>query len=494
MAAAEPLALALGAPELLRDGGLIGGSWVREGGGGRFAVEDPATGAVVAELPRMGAAETDRAIAAAEAALRPWRSRPARERAALLRAWFELVVAHQDDLATLITAEQGKPRAEARGEVLFAASFLEWFGEEAKRVYGETIPAPSADRRLFVTHDAIGVGAAITPWNFPAAMITRKAGAALAAGCPLVVKPAEQAPLTALALAWLAQEAGIPAGVVNVVLGAAEDAPAIGSAITASPVVRAISFTGSTAVGKLLMRQCADTVKRVSLELGGNAALLVFEDADLDAAVAGTIASAFRNAGQTCVCARRLIVHERVHDAFCEKLAAAVGALKVGAGTEPGVDIGPLIDDAAVAKVRRHVEGAVADGARIVTGGRPHVRGGRFWEPTVLAGVDPAMEVCCEETFGPVVGVIPFADEAEALALANGVPSGLAGYAFTRDAARQWRLAAEAECGVLGINTGLISVETAPFGGVKESGLGREGAREGVAEWLETKYVCLGGL
>lgn len=500
MSAAEPglrdrvAPLDLTRPDLLRSCGLVGGEWIEADSRLRFSVEDPATDRVIVDLPRMGEAETLRAIEAAAEAQEHWKALPAQARAKILRGWSDSMLENIEDLAALITAEQGKPLAESRNEIEYAASFFEWFGEQGKRIYGQEIPAPVPGRRLFSVHDPIGVGAGITPWNFPAAMITRKAGAALAAGCSIVLKPAEQAPLTGLAIAYLGLEAGVPKGMVNVITGDEPDAPIIGQTITGSKTVKAISFTGSTAIGKLLMRQCADTVKRVSLELGGNAPLLVFEDADLDEAVNGSVASAYRNAGQTCVSARRLIVHEDVYDEFSRKLVAAVESLNVGPGNDPASDYGPLIDDAALAKVARHVEDAVRKGAKVLTGGAPHVRGGRFWQPTVLADVTPEMEVSYEETFGPVVTLDRFSTESEAVASANCLDSGLAAYAFTKDSARQWRLASAIEAGVLGINSGLVATATAPFGGVKESGLGREGAQEGIHEWLETKYLCLAGL
>jgi succinate-semialdehyde dehydrogenase/glutarate-semialdehyde dehydrogenase len=485
---------ALKVEDLLRGQGLIGGQWTDGGSGRRFEVTDPATDRVVGTLPRMGADETSAAIDAAVGSFEPWRDTPAQERSAILRRWFELMEANVDDLAAIITAEQGKPLAEARGEILYAASFFDWFAGQGRRAYGEQIPTPSDDRRLFATKDAIGVGACITPWNFPAAMITRKAGAALAVGCPVVMKPAEQAPLTGLAIAWLGTEAGLPDGVINVLTGSEADAPVIGETITSSKAVRAISFTGSTMVGKLLLRQSADTVKKVSLELGGNAPLLVFDDADIAQAVRGTVGSAFRNAGQTCVSARRILVHDSIFEEFRDRLIEAVEALKVGPGIDPSSDLGPLIDDAAYQKVERHVEDAVSKGAEVLTGGKPHPRGGRFWSPTVLTGVNGEMDVAEEETFGPVIYLASFSDETEAIAKANQYDSGLAAFAYTKDSARQWRLVSRIESGVLGINEGVVATATAPFGGVKESGLGREGAHEGIEEWLETKYVCLAGL
>lgn len=489
---APPLSLVRG--ELLRSEGLIAGQWTGADSGQRFVIEDPATRSVIAELPRMGEPETLRAIESASQALSSWGQQTAKARADILRRWSELMIEHQEDLATLMTAEQGKPLAEARNEIEYAASFFEWFGEQGKRTYGQEIPSSTNDRRLFVTHDPAGVGAGITPWNFPAAMIARKAGAALAAGCPIVLKPAEQAPLSALALAFLGIEAGVPTGVVNVITGNEEDAPVIGRTITGSKAVKAISFTGSTAVGKLLMRDCSQTVKRVSLELGGNAPMIVFDDANVANAIKGSVESAFRNAGQTCVSARRLIVHEDIFDSFKSGFVDAVEALQVGPGNEPDSDLGPLIDDDALAKVVRHVEGAVAEGAKVLTGGEPHPSGGRFWQPTVLTEVTTGMEVVREETFGPVVTLESFSTEEQAVRSANQFDSGLAAYVYTENSSLQWRLASSIESGVLGINTGVVATASAPFGGVKESGLGREGSHEGIDEWLETKYICLAGI
>ncbi|MGH2341289.1 NAD-dependent succinate-semialdehyde dehydrogenase [Segnochrobactraceae bacterium EtOH-i3] len=478
-------------PTLLRQLCLVDGEWVGADDGATLPVTNPATGAVIATIPKMGAAETARAIAAAERARGPWAAKTARERATILRRWFDLMLAHQEDLALLMTTEQGKPIAESRGEIAYAASFIEWFAEEAKRVYGEVIPSPRADARLLVLRQPIGVTAAITPWNFPAAMITRKAGPALAAGCSMVLKPATQTPLSALALAELALRAGVPAGVFSVVTGSAS---AIGGELTSNPVVRKLSFTGSTEIGKLLMAQCAGTVKKVSMELGGNAPFLVFDDADLDAAVAGAMVSKFRNTGQTCVCVNRIYVQDAVYEAFAEKLAAAVGRLKVGPGTEPGVEQGPLIDTAALAKVEEHVSDAVAKGATVVSGGRRSALGGTFYEPTVLTGMTPDMLVATDETFGPVAALFRFNTEEEAIALANATEFGLAGYFYSRDIGRIWRVAEAMETGMIGINTGLISNEVAPFGGIKESGVGREGSRHGIEEYMEMKYLCLAGL
>jgi succinate-semialdehyde dehydrogenase / glutarate-semialdehyde dehydrogenase len=477
-------------PSLLRERCLVGGEWIAAADGASFAVRNPATGAELARVPRLDAAATRRAIESAQAAFADWRQRTAKERAAILRRWHELILAHQDDLAALMTAEQGKPVAEARGEIAYAASFIEWFAEEGKRVYGDVIPSPWPDRRILVTKEPVGVCAAITPWNFPAAMITRKAGAALAAGCTMVVKPAEQTPLSALALAELARRAGVPAGVLNVVTG---DARAIGAELTANPAVRKLSFTGSTAVGKLLMRQCADTLKKLSLELGGNAPFIVFDDADLPAAVEGALAAKYRNTGQTCVCANRILVQDAIHDRFAAALADAVGRLRVGPGVEDGVQQGPLIDADALAKVEAHVADAVARGARVLAGGRRHALGGTFYEPTVLADVTPAMRIASEETFGPVAPLLRFRDEAQAVALANDTNAGLAAYFYSRDLARVFRVAESLRYGMVGINTGLMSNEVAPFGGVKESGFGREGSKYGIEEYLDIKYWCLGG-
>ncbi len=477
---------------LLRQDAYIDGAWVAADDGARFPVTDPATGTVLAEVPDMGAAETRRAIAAAEAAWPAWRARTAKERAAILRRWYDLQMAHQEELARLMTAEQGKPLAEARGEVVYGASFVEWFAEEAKRIYGDTIPAPAGDRRIVVIKQPVGVVASITPWNFPIAMITRKCAPALAAGCPVVIKPAELTPLSALALAALAEEAGFPPGVLNVITTAR--AREVGAELTANPTVRKLSFTGSTPVGKLLIRDCAETVKKVSMELGGNAPFIVFDDADLDAAVAGAMASKYRNAGQTCVCANRILVQDGVYEAFAMKLAAAVASLKVGPGVEEGVSQGPLINAAAVAKVEEHIADALANGARVVCGGSRHALGGTFFEPTILADVTPSMKVAREETFGPVAPLFRFHDEAEAIAMANATEFGLAAYFYSRDIGRCWRVAEALEYGMVGINEGIISTEVAPFGGVKESGLGREGSKYGLDEFLEIKYLCMGGL
>ena len=481
-------------PSLLRTQALLGGKWSDADSGSTFAVRDPASGEVLAQVPRCGPAETRRAIEAAAAAQPAWRAEPAPRRAAVLRRFFDLVRDHTDDLAMLITREQGKPLGEARGEIGYAAGFLEWFAEEARRVYGETIPAPRADARIVVLREPIGVGAGITPWNFPAAMIARKIAPALAVGCAMVVKPAEATPLTALALGELAARAGLPAGLLSVVTGDAEDAPRIGGELTANPLVRALSFTGSTAVGKQLMAQCSETVKRVSLELGGNAPFLVFEDADLAAAVEGAMASKFRNAGQTCVCANRILVQDGIYERFVAALAERIRALVVAPGLEPDAQIGPLIDGDGFAKVERHVADATRRGARVEVGGRPHARGGTFYEPTLLTGITPEMELAQQETFGPVAGLLRFRNEDEAVRIANDTPAGLAAYFYARDAARIWRVGEALEYGMVGINTGMVSTEVAPFGGMKESGIGREGSRHGIEEWLETKYLCWGGI
>ncbi len=474
---------------LLRQQCYLNGQWV--GGESDFPVRNPASGAELARVPRFGAAETRAAIAAADAAWPAWRGKTAKERAAVLRRWFELINQHADDLALLMTSEQGKPLSEARGEVLYAASFVEWFAEEGKRAYGETIPAVAADKRMLVIKQPIGVCAAITPWNFPAAMITRKVAPALAAGCTVVVKPAEQTPLTALALAELAHRAGFPAGVFNVITG---DPVAIGGELTSNPTVRKLSFTGSTEVGRLLMGQCAPSIKKLSLELGGNAPFIVFDDADLDAAVEGAMISKYRNTGQTCVCANRILVQDGVYDAFAAKLAAAVAKLVVGPGLKGETQQGPLINMQAVEKVERHVADAVAKGATLVTGGKRHALGGTFFEPTILTGVTTDMLCAREETFGPVAPLFRFSTEDEAVRMANDTRAGLAAYFYSRDVGRCFRVSAALEYGIVGVNEGIISTEVAPFGGVKESGIGREGAKHGIEEYLEVKYVCMGGL
>ncbi|KUZ69264.1 NAD-dependent succinate-semialdehyde dehydrogenase [Burkholderia ubonensis] len=476
--------------EFLRTGHYIGGEW-HEPRGATYAVLDPATGETIAQVAKGGADDAQRAIAAAEHAFPAWRALTAKERGTRVKRWGELMLEHRDALAELLTREQGKPLAEARGEVGYAASFLEWFAEEAKRMYGDVIPSPKPDARIVVTREPVGVVAAITPWNFPLAMITRKAGPALAAGCTMVLKPSEETPLSAFALAVLAERAGVPAGVFNVVSG---DAVAIGEALTRSPVVRKLSFTGSTRVGKLLAQQSADTLKKLSLELGGNAPFIVFDDADLDAAVVGAIASKFRNTGQTCVCVNRFLVQDGVYDAFTRKLADAVRTLRVGNALAGDVDQGPLINDAALAKVEKHVADATAKGATVITGGKRHALGGTFYEPTVLTGMTPGMLIAEEETFGPVAACFRFATEAEAIAAANDTPFGLSAYFYTRDLGRAWRVAGALESGMVGVNDGIISTEVAPFGGVKQSGLGREGSKYGLDEYVELKYTLMAGL
>lgn len=478
-------------PSLLRQACYIDGQWVGADSGETFSVTNPATGEVIATVPRCGAAETGRAIAAAETAFKTWRETTAAERSRILRRWFDLLMSNQEDLARLMTSEQGKPLAEARGEIAYAAAYVEWFAEEAKRAYGEVIPSPFKDRQIVVTREPVGVCAAITPWNFPSAMITRKVAPALAAGCTIILKPAEQTPLSALALAELAEQAGVPRGIFSVVTGRAA---AIGGVMTASPTVRKLTFTGSTAIGQLLMQQCAGTVKKLSLELGGNAPFIVFDDADLDAAVAGAVASKYRNAGQTCVCSNRFLVQAGVYEQFADKLAAAVTALKVGNGLDDGVTQGPLIDPPALTKVEELVQDAVAKGARVVSGGQRHALGGTWYQPTVLADVTPAMAVAKEEIFGPVAPLFRFRTEAEAIAMANDTEYGLAAYFYSRDHRRVWRVSRQLEYGMVGINTGLISTEVAPFGGVKFSGVGREGSSHGLGEYMELKYLALGGL
>jgi succinate-semialdehyde dehydrogenase/glutarate-semialdehyde dehydrogenase len=473
--------------QLLRSTNFIAGKWCEADDQSRFPVINPATGEMLAEVPRCGAAETQRAIAAADAAWPAWRALTAKQRAQLLQNWFRLILDNAEDLAQLITAEGGKPLSEARGEVNYGASFIEWFAEEGKRTYGESIPSPTGDKRLLVIKQPIGVCAAITPWNFPLAMITRKVAPALAAGCPVVVKPAEQTPLTALALAVLAEQAGFPAGVFNVVTG---NPAAIGGELTASPIVRKLSFTGSTAVGRLLMAQCAPTVKKLSLELGGNAPFIVFDDADLNAAVDGAMIAKYRNTGQTCVCANRFLVQSGIYEAFAAKLAERTQSLSVGIGTEAGVTQGPLINAAGLAKVESHVADALAKGARVLCGGARHARGGNFYQPTVLADVSTDMKVAREETFGPVAPLFRFDTEAEAIAMANDTEFGLAAYFYSRDIGRAWRVGEALEYGMIGINTGLISNEVAPFGGIKQSGIGREGSKYGIEEYMEVKYLC----
>jgi succinate-semialdehyde dehydrogenase/glutarate-semialdehyde dehydrogenase len=478
-------------PLLLRELCFIDGAWASADGGGTLNVQNPATAAALGRIPNMGAAETRRAIAAAGAALPAWAARTAKDRATTLRRWFDLMLVHQEDLATLMTAEQGKPLAESKGEILYAASFIEWFAEEAKRIYGDVIPGHQPDKRILVLRQPVGVVAAITPWNFPAAMITRKAGPALAAGCTMVCKPATQTPYSALALAELSHRAGIPKGVFNVITGSAA---AIGGEMTSNPTVRKVTFTGSTEIGKKLMAQCAGTVKKISLELGGNAPFIVFDDADLDAAVQGAIASKYRNTGQTCVCANRLLVQSGVYEEFAAKLTEAVRKLRVGDGLAGVTDLGPLIDAKAVAKIEEHIADAVAKGATVALGGKRHALGGTFFEPTILTQVTPKMMVAREETFGPVAPLFKFQTEAEAIAMANDTEFGLAAYVYTRDLARSWRVSEAIEYGIVGLNTGIISTEVAPFGGVKESGIGREGSKYGILDYTEMKYVCVGGV
>ena len=478
-------------PTLLRQQCYIDGQWLDARAGGSKPVTNPATGAVLGTVPFMGADETRAAIEAAAAAFPAWAARTAKDRATLLRRWHDLMLANADDLATLMTAEQGKPLAEARGEITYAASFIEWFAEEAKRVYGDVIPGHQPDKRIFVLRQPVGVVAAITPWNFPSAMITRKAGPALAAGCTFVCKPAMQTPYSALAMAELAHRAGIPPGVFSVVTGSAT---AIGGEMTSNPIVRKVTFTGSTEIGKQLMVQCAGTLKKLSLELGGNAPFIVFDDADLDLAVQGAIASKYRNTGQTCVCANRLLVQEGVYDAFVAKLVEAVRKLRIGDGLQGATEQGPLIDAKAVAKVEEHIADALAKGGKIVLGGKRHALGGTFFEPTIITGVQPTMMVAREETFGPVAPIFAFKDEKEAVRMANDTEFGLASYFYTRDLARSLRVAEALEYGIVGLNTGIISTEVAPFGGVKESGFGREGSKYGILDYTELKYLCIGGI
>ena len=484
-------ALPLKDPKLFREQCYLDGTWQGAAGGKSFPVHNPASGAPLGTVPDMGADETRRAIAAAEAALPAWRAKTGKERAAILRKWNDLILANLDDLALILTSEQGKPLAESKGEVTLGAAYIEWFAEEAKRIYGDTIPTPWADRRILVVKQPVGVCAAITPWNFPHSMITRKVAPGLAAGCTVILKPAEQTPYSALALAELAERAGFPKGVLNIITG---DAPAIGGELCANPTVRKISFTGSTEVGRLLMKQAAPTVKKISLELGGNAPFIVFDDADLDAAVEGAMVSKYRNTGQTCVCANRLFVQDGVYDKFAAKLAQKVKELKVGTGTEAGVTQGPLIDTNALAKVEEHVADALAGGAKALTGGKRHALGRTYYEPTILTGVQPSMKIFREETFGPVAPLFRFKTDAEVIELANRTEYGLAAYFYSRDIGRVWRVAEALEYGMVGVNSGLITTEVAPFGGVKGSGIGREGSRYGMEEFLEGKYLCIGGL
>ena len=481
-------------PDLFRQQAFVNGSWCEADSGARTEIFNPANGERLGSVPNMGAAETRRAIEAAQQAQQAWRERTAKERAQVLRKWFELMLQHQEDLARIMTAEQGKPLTEARGEVAYAASFLEWFGEEAKRIYGDVIPGHQADKRILVQKEPVGVTAAITPWNFPAAMITRKAGPALAAGCAMVLKPAPQTPFSALALALLAEQAGLPAGLFSVITADVDASRDVGGELCSNPIVRKLSFTGSTGVGIKLMEQCAPSLKKLSLELGGNAPFIVFDDADLDAAVEGAMISKYRNAGQTCVCANRIYVQDSVYDAFAEKLAAAVAQLKVGNGSEAGVTTGPLIDSNAVDKVQRHLADAIGKGAEILAGGKPHALGGNFFEPTIITNVDSSMLVAREETFGPLAPLFRFSDEADVVRQANDTEFGLAAYFYARDLSRVFRVAERLEYGMVGINTGLISTEVAPFGGMKSSGLGREGSKYGIEEYVEIKYLCLGGI
>lgn len=482
--------LSLNDPTLLREQGYVNGIWCDADSGAKFVVRNPATQEVLGHVPDMGAAETRRAIVAARHAWDGWRKITAKERAGVLRRWFDLINQNSADLARIMTAEQGKPLAEAVGEIAYAASFIEWFAEQGKRVEGDLLMSPQADRRLMVLKEPIGVCAAITPWNFPAAMLTRKVAPALAAGCPIIVKPAEATPFSALALCVLAERAGVPAGILSVLTG---DARAIGGEMTSNPVVRKLSFTGSTEVGRLLMRQCSPTIKKLSLELGGNAPFIVFDDADLDAAVAGAVQSKFRNTGQTCVCANRFYVQNGVYDRFAQQLVEAVQTLTVGNGIESGITQGPLIDAAALEKVQQHIADAIEKGGRVLTGGHSHALGGTFFEPTVIADMHGAMRVAKEETFGPVAPLFRFNTEAEVIALANDSEFGLASYYYTQDADRIWRVMEQLECGMVGVNTGMISNEVAPFGGIKQSGLGREGSAYGIDDYLVMKYVCIAG-
>jgi succinate-semialdehyde dehydrogenase / glutarate-semialdehyde dehydrogenase len=477
--------------KLFRQECYVGGAWVGAADGSVFPVTNPADGSQIGTVPSFSAADTQRAIAAAEAALPAWRAKTGKERSQILRRWFDLCMQNQDDLAVILTLEQGKPVAEAKGEIAYGSSFIEWFAEEAKRVYGDTISATASDRRIVVIKQAIGVVAAITPWNFPNAMITRKGAAALAAGCTIVIKPAESTPFSALALAELAERAGMPKGVLNIITGVPE---VVGGELTSSPVVRKLSFTGSTEVGRLLLRQCAGTIKKVSLELGGNAPFIIFADADLDRAVTGVMISKFRNGGQTCVCANRIFVEDSIYDAFTVKLQAAVRALVVGNGMSAGATIGPLIDEAAVAKVEEHVSDAVAHGAKISLGGKRHALGGTFYEPTILLDVPAGTKLMNEETFGPVAPLTRFSTEEEVIAMSNDTEFGLAAYFYTKDIGRVWRVAEALEYGIVGINEGLISTEVAPFGGVKQSGIGREGSKYGIEDYIEVKYLCMGGI
>lgn len=492
MSATIPGLSGLSDPQLLKSRSFVNGSWVDAPA--RFPVTNPADGSLIVDVPNLGPADANQAIAAAHAAFPAWSRKTGKERAQLMRKWFDLIIANADDLALLMTSEQGKPLAEAKGEVMYGASFIEWFAEEAKRVNGDVLASPAADRRLITLKQPIGVCAAITPWNFPIAMITRKIAPALAAGCTIVIKPAEQTPLSALALAELANRAGIPDGVINVLTADSENSIAIGKVLCDNPQVRHLSFTGSTPVGRILMAQSAPTIKKLALELGGHAPFIVFEDADIDAAIEGAMISKYRNAGQTCVCTNRFYVHESVHDVFVKKLADAVGKIKVGNGFETGVQQGPMIDAQAVEKVSEHVADALAKGAKLESGGKAHALGGLFYQPTVLSQVTAEMKIMHEETFGPVAAVMRFRTEAEVISAANDTDFGLASYFYSRDIGRVWRVAEQLEYGMVGINTGLISNEVGPFGGVKQSGLGREGSKYGIDEYLELKYLCMGGI
>ena len=492
MSLATPGIPGLQDPQLLKSQSWLNGSWVDAPS--RFPVTNPADGSLIVDVPNLSPANAEQAIAAAHAAFPAWARKTGKERAQVMRKWFDLIIANTDDLAALMTAEQGKPLAEAKGEVMYGASFIEWFAEEAKRVNGDVLASPAADRRLITLKQPIGVCAAITPWNFPIAMITRKIAPALAAGCTIVIKPAEQTPLSALALAELAKRAGIPAGVINVLTADSENSIAIGKVICDSPKVRHLSFTGSTPVGRILMAQSAPTIKKLALELGGHAPFIVFEDADIDAAIEGAMISKYRNAGQTCVCTNRIYVHDTVHDVFVRKLAEAVGKIKVGNGFEAGVQQGPMIDAQAVEKVSEHVADALAKGAKLESGGHAHALGGLFYQPTVLSNANKDMKIMHEETFGPVAAVMRFTSEQEVIAAANDTDFGLASYFYSRDIGRVWRVAEQLEYGMVGINTGLISNEVGPFGGVKQSGLGREGSKYGIDEYLELKYLCMGGV
>jgi succinate-semialdehyde dehydrogenase/glutarate-semialdehyde dehydrogenase len=485
------MSLPLKDPDLFRQACLVGGQWVAADTGATLAVRNPATGAEIGSVPRLGAEETRRAITAADVAQRKWKRVLTKDRGQILRRWFDLIIANADDLALILTAEQGKPLAEAKGEVVSGAAFIEWFAEEGRRTYGETIPTPSSDRRIVTIKQPLGVCAAITPWNFPNTIITRKAGAALAAGCAMVVRPASTTPFTALALGVLAERAGIPAGLYSVVTGGSTE---IGGEFTSNPLVRKISFTGSTRVGKLLMAQCASTVKKLALELGGNAPFIVFDDADVDAAVAGAMGSKFRNSGQACVGTNRFYLHDAIHDQFVEKFLAQVARLKVGNGTEAGVTFGPVHDMGGVTKTEDHVADALAKGAKVLAGGRRHSLGGTFFEPTVIVGCDATMKVAKEETFGPLASIFRFKDEAELLAAANDTEFGLAAYFYSRDIGRVWRIAEELETGMVGVNIGLMANEAVPFGGIKESGIGREGSHYGIEDYMEVKYICMAGI